>query len=222
MLFPSPKSTLDVTPRAKDNKHVKRVRGTAVISKCSTQFLNKMVDAARAVLNDFLPDVWIYTELVKNGPSVYFGLCLHSNTYQGSSMAFDSDPNAAGLDLESQRVPDPERIGRLAALRLLDEIQHSSSRVSSTHVPFLLTLMGLSESQEISRIVIGRLSSFAVNRLRIFKLFFGIEFQFEELDPKFSISKKESSQSEDIGAESQLVVASCMGCGLINRNKHFD
>jgi RNA 3'-terminal phosphate cyclase-like protein len=182
-----------------------------------------MVDSARGVLNDFLPDVWIYTELVKNGPSLYYGLCLHSNTYQGSSMAFDSDPNQANLNLETNPRPDPEELGRIAALRLLDEIHCSSSRVSSTHVPFILTLMALSDSSEISKIVIGRLSSFAVNRLRILKLFFGVQFKFKELESRFSISKKEDDEDlENRNQKSQLVVASCMGCGLINRNKQFD
>ena len=168
-----------------DNYYVKRIRGTAVISKCSTQFLNKMVDSAREVLNHFIPDVWIYTELVKNGPSLYFGLCLHSNTFQGSSMAYDSDPNPANLDTKQR--PSPEQIGRIAALRILDEIHRSSSRVSTSHVPFLLTLMALSDSQNVSKLVIGRLSSFAVNQLRILMLFFGVEFRFKELESRFSI-----------------------------------
>jgi RNA 3'-terminal phosphate cyclase-like protein len=182
-----------------------------------------MVDSARAVLNDFIPDVWIYTELVKNGPSLYYGLCLHSNTYQGSSMAYDSDPNQANLDLESTPRPDPEGLGRIAALRLLDEIHCSSSRISSTHVPFVLTLMALSDSSQISKLVIGRLSSYAVNQLRIVKLFFGTQFKFEELESRFSISKREElEEMEDRKQKSQLVVASCIGCGLINRNKQFD
>ena len=179
-----------------------------------------MVDSARAVLNDFLPDVWVYTELVKNGPSLYYGLSLHSNTYQGSSMSFDSDPNPTNLDLKKNPRPSPEDIGRIAALRLLDEIHCSSSRVSSTHVPFLLTMMALSDSTSISKIVIGRLTSFAVNRLRLVKLFFGVQFNFVELEPRFSISQNYESDIES--AKSQLMVASCMGCGLINRNRQFD
>ena len=181
-----------------------------------------MVDSARAVLNDFLPDVWVYTELVKNGPSLYYGLTLYSNTYQGSSMSFDSDPNFSSLNLKKENRPTPEEIGKLAALRLLDEIHCSSSRISSTHVPFLLTLMALSDSSSISKIVIGRLSSFAVNQLRLIKLFFGVQFQFEELESRFSISNVRNHEEEEETQKSQLMVASCMGCGLINRNRQFD
>jgi RNA 3'-terminal phosphate cyclase-like protein len=40
---------------------VKRVRGVAFTLRVSPQTGNRLVDAARGVLNKFLPDVYIFT-----------------------------------------------------------------------------------------------------------------------------------------------------------------
>merc|ERR1719321_1121116 len=50
-----------------DEGKVKRVRGVAYVTRVSPQFAARMVDAARGVLNDFLPDVWIFTDRAKGG-----------------------------------------------------------------------------------------------------------------------------------------------------------
>ena len=222
--------------RNQDNKFVKRVRGTAIISKCSTPFLSKMVESARGVLNDFLPDVWISTELCKNGPSLYYGLSLTTNTFQGGSSAYDSDPNpdlytpnprfkpqdsgqitnnpnqkSQAPDFKKGSPPSPELIGKMAALQLLDEIHHSSSRVSTSQAPLILTMMALSDSDNLSSIAIGRLSAFAVNLLRLIKLFFGVEFQFKELDSRKSINQITEGSIEAHIHRPALMVAKCLG-----------
>ena len=43
---------------------VKRVRGVAYSTRVSPQMANRMVDATRAVLNSWLPDVYIFTDHV--------------------------------------------------------------------------------------------------------------------------------------------------------------
>lgn len=57
-----------LNPIISNNKKilVKRVRGTAIASKVSLDFINKMINKTREILNDYIPDVWIYSELVKN------------------------------------------------------------------------------------------------------------------------------------------------------------
>lgn len=45
---------------------IKRIRGTAIASKVSLDFINKMINKTREIFNDYIPDVWIYSELVKN------------------------------------------------------------------------------------------------------------------------------------------------------------
>jgi len=62
---------------------VKRVRGVAYTTRVSPQFAARMVDAARGILNDFLPDVWIYSDHCKGtacGESPGYGLSLVAET----------------------------------------------------------------------------------------------------------------------------------------------
>ena len=42
-----------------DTGKVRRVRGVAYGMKVSPQMANRMVDGARKVLNNYLPDVWV-------------------------------------------------------------------------------------------------------------------------------------------------------------------
>ncbi len=60
---------------------VKRVRGVAFCAKMSPTILTRVVDSARSVLNDYLPDVYIHTDHYRgkdSGSSPGFSLSLHS------------------------------------------------------------------------------------------------------------------------------------------------
>jgi RNA 3'-terminal phosphate cyclase-like protein len=46
---------------------IKRVRGVCSGSKVAPALLNQVISASRAILNDFLPDVWVYSDLAKKG-----------------------------------------------------------------------------------------------------------------------------------------------------------
>lgn len=52
----------------------------AVSSKVSTNFLNEMISKSREIFNDYIPDVWIFSELVKNNNDRFYGLSLFTNT----------------------------------------------------------------------------------------------------------------------------------------------
>lgn len=65
---------------------VKRVRGTAFANHVSPQFPVRMIDKARGMLNDFLPDVWIYDAKSRSGlegPSPGYGITLVAETMKG-------------------------------------------------------------------------------------------------------------------------------------------
>lgn len=53
---------------------IKRVRGIAYTTKISPQMANRLVDGARGILNNLLPDVYIYTDHFKGKDS---GLSVH-------------------------------------------------------------------------------------------------------------------------------------------------
>ena len=80
-----------------DEGMVKRVRGVAFTLRVSPQTGNRLVDASRGVLNDFLPDVYIFTDHhpgdAKNGQrnktSPGFGLSLVAETTSGCLLSVD-------------------------------------------------------------------------------------------------------------------------------------
>lgn len=96
---------------------IKRVRGVAYGTKVSPQICNRMVDSSRAVLNDFLPDVWVYTDLFKgktSGSSPGFACTLVAESTSGALLA--GEAVGAGGVL-------PEDIGKRAAEALLLQVR---------------------------------------------------------------------------------------------------
>lgn len=65
------------------NELVKWIRGNVIISKLSVDYSTKMVSKLREIFNDYIPDVWIYSDLIKNGKERFFGVSLYTNNYFG-------------------------------------------------------------------------------------------------------------------------------------------
>jgi len=106
---------------------IKRIRGTAYASKVAIQTLNRMISSAREIFNDYIPDVWIYSDYYKGnkaGLSSGYGMSLtaesNSGGYIGVEEIFKIDKGAG--DEENL----PEMTGKRCALRLLDEIYYVS------------------------------------------------------------------------------------------------
>ena len=100
---------------------VKRVRGTAFCSRVSPAIINRVVDAARAVLNRLLPDVYVHTDHCKGlhgGLSPGYSLSLVAETTTGALLSVERAA-AAGAGAGGEL---PETVGREAALLLLEEI----------------------------------------------------------------------------------------------------
>ena len=88
-----------------DEGLVKRVRGVTFTCKVSPQNGNRMVDAARGVLNAFIPDVYIFTDHhvgPEAGKSPGYGLSLVAETTTGCVLGADAASTAWGY---SRRVP---------------------------------------------------------------------------------------------------------------------
>merc|ERR1712151_476606 len=88
-----------------DEGKVKRVRGVAYTTRVSPQFAARMVDACRGVLNDFLPDVWIYSDASKgpaSGESPGYGISLVAETLTRCLKSADACAEiASGADISS-------------------------------------------------------------------------------------------------------------------------
>mmetsp|Transcript_47362 Transcript_47362/g.138033 ORF Transcript_47362/g.138033 Transcript_47362/m.138033 type:complete len:388 (+) Transcript_47362:100-1263(+) len=198
-----------------DEGKVKRVRGVAYTARVSPQFAARMVDAARGVLNDFLPDVWIYADHSKgagSGLSPGYGLSLVAETITRclksadacADIAVEGDDSMAAAVKAADRPKDaepletPEAVGLAAAMRLLAEIELDGV-ADTAHQALVLYFLALGEETRPGRVRLSKLSPSAVQMLRHIRDFFGITFQIRE----------------DHG-ESGTVVLSCLGAGLTN------
>lgn len=176
---------------------VKRVRGVAFTAKVSPQFAARMVDAARGVLNDFLPDVWIYTDHGKGdtcGNSPGYGISLVAETITQCLKSADACADLEGTD--EKALGSPEEVGAAAAKRLLAEIELNGV-VDTAHQPMAIFFLAMSEETKPARIRLSRLSPAAVALLRHLRDFLGVSFKIRE----------------DNGGS---VTLSCMGIGLKN------
>lgn len=183
----------------KTEKLIKRIRGVAVTSKTTSQFLTKMISKIRELFNDYIPDVWVYSELVKNNPDHFYGVSLYTNNFMISDFCFDA------LNLEQKNNFNPEKVAETAVFRLLDEIKFSSSIVCTNFQSFILIMMALGE-KKISSVELGRLSQHSIWIIRWVKVFLDVEFNFEDCE----------------GKNEGNVLVKCVGSGLCNRNTELE
>jgi len=172
---------------------VKRVRGVAYGAKVSPQILNRLVDSSRAVLNNFLPDVWVYTDVHKgktSGASAGFGVSLVAETTSGALLA---------AELMGQAGELPEHVGLACADGLLAEVGLGGA-IDAINQPLVLTLMTLGP-EDVSRVRLGReLTPASVGSLRLLRDFLGVTFRIEA------------------DADGSLLLA-CRGCGFKNHSQ---
>lgn len=193
-----------------DEGKVKRVRGVAYTTRVSPQFAARMVDAARGVLNDYLPDVWVYSDHSKGsacGASPGYGLSLVCETITGCLKSSDACAEVLGAGPAGGQAPGaedepslttPEGVGVAAARRLLAEIDLDGV-VDTAHQALVLYFLSLCEETKPARVRLSKLSPAAAQMLRHIRDFLGVMFQIRE----------------DQG-DRQTVVLSCLGAGITN------
>ena len=204
---------------------VKRVRGVAFTAKIPPQMANRLVDGARGVLNNFLPDVYIFTDHhngKEGGNSPAYGISLVAETTEGCVLG--SDCSSASTRGEREKEEDegrlllngtlgddkdddkdndtqktPEDYGRECAEALVSEIQRGGV-CDSSHQALVLTLLACSPDQ-ICRVRLGQLTPRSIQCLRTVRAFFGVTFNIQP-EP-----------------ESGNVFLSCVGAGMRNVSK---
>ncbi|CAH1366757.1 unnamed protein product [Tenebrio molitor] len=186
---------------------VKRIRGTAFALRVSPAMANRIVDKAKGVLLNFLPDVYINTDQCRgkqSGKSPGFGIHLYAETTSGVIYSSEQVSNVVS---NGEDPSIPEDVGEAAAQRLLHEIYLGGVTDSSCQALVILC-MALGQ-QDVSKFVIGPLSEYAIGFLRHLKEFFGATFKLEHHEP----------DEENSGTGSQKVVLTCVGIGYKNINK---
>ncbi|KAF8072773.1 RCL1 [Scenedesmus sp. PABB004] len=192
-----------------DEGMVRRVRGIAYSMRVPPANANRMVDAARGVLNALLADVYIFTDAAGGGGggSPGYGITLVAETTSGCLLSAEAAATqgargagggGGGGDAEEPLVV-PEDIGRAAAQLLLDEVARGGV-ADGTHQGLLLLLAALGP-EEMNCVRLGPLTPYAVRTLRHVKEFLGVTF---------------SMRTE---AASGTIYLSCVGAGLKNINR---
>jgi len=190
-----------------DQGKIKRIRGTAYTLKVSPAFANRMVDSCRATLNQFISDIYIYTDHRKgaeSGNSPGFGISLMAESTTGALMSAECASNPS----DSGNPVTPEDVGKNAATMLLQEI-FKGGCIDSTHQGLALTFMALSK-MDVSKVMLGSLTQYSINLLRHLRDVFNVVYKID--------IKHTSSEDERTGSEEKFIL-SCLGTGFTNLSK---
>lgn len=183
---------------------VKRIRGIVYSCKVSPTFANRTVEAAKGIMLNFLPDVYIHTDQNKgklSGLSAGFGINLSAETTENVIYGAEVVSNVQGAL--------PEDVGKECANKLLDEIFRAGC-CDSTFQWILILYMSLS-SKNVSKAVTGPLSQYSIKFLQLLKEFLGITFKLDTVE--------EDIDDIDDKMSSPKVVLACVGLGYSNLAK---
>ncbi|KAG8752318.1 hypothetical protein FRC14_007140 [Serendipita sp. 396] len=202
---------------------VKRIRGVAHAVRVSPQFSNRMIDASRSILNRFIPDIYIHSDVYKgedSGKSPGYALSLLAETTEGALFYSEavSVPRREPRPEDERRKkkdrifgedkePDgpipvtPEDVALRAARELLLEVQRGGC-VDRKHQWIVLLYMVLG-SEDVGKVRMGPLTVRSIQFLRDLKEAFGTSFK---IVPAVG------------GADGELLL-SCYGTGYTNVNR---
>jgi RNA 3'-terminal phosphate cyclase-like protein len=188
-----------------DQGKIKRIRGVAWATRVSPSVPNRMIEAAKALLLKFIPDVYIYSDHStggKSGKSPGFGLVLTAETISGTFLSAEviSKPKEATV---------PEDLGTEAVHKLLEEIYRGGC-VDSSAQSMTLLMMALGP-RDVSKLVSGPLSNHTVHFLRQLKDAFQVVFKLETLE--------EQPEDEELNMGADKVKLTCVGVGFTNLSK---
>lgn len=183
---------------------IKRIRGirypllslSSATTRISPQTSNRLIESARSMLNTFIPDIYIFSDVFKGdeaGKSSGFSLSL---------VAESTTDALYGADLSGKPGETPEEVGKRCALLLLKQID-SGGVYSVGHEWFPLILMALSD-QNLSKLRVSENCAKADAIFSDITHFMGVGFKLKA-DP----------------ASSKSLLVSCIGSGCINHNRRI-
>lgn len=136
-------------------------------TRVSPQFANRMVESARSILNRYIPDIYLYTDVYKgeeSGKSPGYGITLISqsttsvlHSSECLSVPAASSSTTTNAAVPSRAVQTPEEIALHAARLLLEDIA-TGGCVDSKHQWLVLLLMVLGK-EDVSKCLMGDLTA---------------------------------------------------------------
>ena len=181
-----------------DEGLIARVRGTAFGAKVSPTIVNRLIDSARGVLNNLLPDVYITSDHVKgqnSGNSAGYSIALVAESNTG--VLLSAEHTAGGPNAPQGEMP--EDIGATCAKLLLEEVRRGGV-IDSSHQSLVLQLMVVGP-EDVCKVRFGsELTPQAILTLQLLRDAFGTVFKI----------KRDDSQ------EASTIILSCLGTGYRN------
>lgn len=185
-----------------DAGKIKRIRGVAYSVRVSPALASRMVDAAKGIMLEFLPDVYIYTDHYKgknSGKSPGFGITLVAESTTGVFYIAEAVSKPSGTP---GSFIVPEDIAKQASYELLEEIYRGGC-VSSNNQSLACLFMALGTT-DVFKIKTGPLSPYTIEFLRHIEDFFQIRM------------KLETEESEKLRLGTHKVLITCIGAGFTN------
>lgn len=183
----------DLKPvQLEDPGRIKKIRGIASTTRISPQISNRLIEACRSVLNSFIPDVYIYSDVYKGdeaGKSPGYSLTLVAESTTGGLLASHAIGHGGMESIEEVAIRTSKR--------LLKQILQGG-QVDEAHQWQLLLLMTLT-SQDYNSVILGPLSDHTRIFMADLKEFFGVQFKVKRKN-----------------REGSLLHVSCMGSGYLN------
>ncbi|KAI0807602.1 18S rRNA biogenesis protein [Fomes fomentarius] len=180
-----------------DPGKIKRIRGISHAVRVNPQFSNRMIEASRSVLNRYIPDIYLYSDVYKgedSGKSPGYALSLLAESTTGAMHCAEA--------VSKPGVP-PEDIALQASRALLAEIKRGGC-VDRQHQTLILLMMVIG-SEDVGRCRMGEPTLRTIQFLRDVKESFGTAFKIVPADPS--------------NAAAPDFVYSCYGIGYVNANR---
>ncbi|GAA6063316.1 hypothetical protein JCM10212_005484 [Sporobolomyces blumeae] len=172
---------------------VLKIRGIAHSVRVSPQLSNRLVAAARSVLNRYIPDIYIYTDVYRgedSGKSPGYALTLLASStshvlHSAEASSCPPPPASSSSSSSSSRAvaeswtpPTPEDLGIEAARKLLTEIRRGGCVDRGWE--WLVTTMIVLGGEDVGKVkVAGPFDAFFIEHLRDLKAFFGTTFKIK-------------------------------------------
>eukprot|EP01080_Neovahlkampfia_damariscottae_P003135 gene3135-5451_t len=177
-----------------DEGMIKRVRGISYSTRVSPAFSSRAIESSRALLNKFIPDVWVFTDNYqgkKSGLSPGFAILLQAETDTDCRLSVECTGTSGQV---------PEDLGILASKLLCDEIEKGGC-VDTNNQWLMLLYMALCP-EDVSKVRLGKLSDYSVDYLRNIKKFFGVTFKISEEENSIVMSCKEKLKAKYVDVKS--------------------
>ncbi|OAV98697.1 18S rRNA biogenesis protein RCL1 [Puccinia triticina 1-1 BBBD Race 1] len=178
-----------------ESGRISKIRGIAHSVRVSPQLANRLVASARSILNRYIPDIYIYTDVYRGAESG------KSPGYALTLLGTSTTTALYTAEAVSYPTSTPEDVGVLASRRLLKQISRGGCIDQGFEWLGMLFLL-LSNQTDIGRIKIGGpFTEALVAWIRDLKSVFGVQFKISPVQRPLIPEAQEDEDSDEEGQQ---------------------